>query len=41
VTSLKLADVLACFHLKLWDPEKNTMVPYPTTGSSSAAPLES
>jgi omega-6 fatty acid desaturase (delta-12 desaturase) len=41
VTSLKLSDVVACFHLKLWDPEKNTMVPYPETGSSSAAPLES
>jgi omega-6 fatty acid desaturase (delta-12 desaturase) len=28
-TSLKLKDVLACFRLKLWEPEKDKLVPYP------------
>jgi len=28
-TSLKPADVLACFKLKLWDPGSNQMVGYP------------
>jgi len=29
VTSLKLSDVVACFRLKLWDPDQNRMVPFP------------
>jgi omega-6 fatty acid desaturase (delta-12 desaturase) len=29
VTSLALRDVIACFRLKLWDPDQNRMVPYP------------
>jgi|CXWL01.1.fsa_nt_gi omega-6 fatty acid desaturase (delta-12 desaturase) len=28
VTSLKPSDIAACFRLKLWEPEKNTMVGY-------------
>ncbi len=29
-TTLRPADVVACFKLKLWSPEQNTMVGYPT-----------
>ena len=28
-TSLRIKDVWACLRLKLWDPEKNEMVPFP------------
>ena len=28
-TSLRPSDVLACFRLKLWDPDKGRMVGYP------------
>ena len=29
VTSLRPRDIVACFHLKLWDPEQGQMVEYP------------
>ncbi len=37
-TSWRPADVLACFKLKLWDPEKNAMVGYPGEPSESSGP---
>lgn len=36
-TSLKPADVLACFKLKLWDPDANQMVGYPHQPAQAAA----
>lgn len=38
VTSLWPRDVIACFRLKLWDPELERLVPFPEEAESETAP---
>jgi omega-6 fatty acid desaturase (delta-12 desaturase) len=41
VTSLWPRDIIACFRLKLWDPELGRLVPFPETAESQVADVAS
>jgi omega-6 fatty acid desaturase (delta-12 desaturase) len=41
VTSLSPRDIIACFRLKLWDPELGKLVPFPEEGQQHAADVAS
>jgi omega-6 fatty acid desaturase (delta-12 desaturase) len=41
VTSLWPRDIIACFRLKLWDPELGRLVPFPETTESETADVTS